>query len=154
MFKIKLTDAKRLLNYLLDQWGLDYLLGVENDGITKAKFWDCSELSEKGFNIILSIPLPDGSGRQLKYCKEIGEEVYYPISKVQPLDLVFLKKKDSEEIGHVAIVYGNMDPVGGMMLIEARGGRFGKVMFTPLDKFLIEFHKRFAGIFRIVEING
>ena len=157
MFKVKLADAKKTLEFLLDQWGKAYVWGVENDELStgKVKSWDCSELVQYAFKLFMNIVIPDGSFNQYEFCKTYGYEIYYPLNKdVQPLDLIFLWDRDMRQISHVGIVFGEMTPVGGVMLIEARGKPFSSVMFTPLDKMMIEFNKRFAGIFRIVEING
>jgi hypothetical protein len=118
------------------------------------KAWDCSELVQYAFKLYMNIIIPDGSFNQYEFCKNNGQEIYYPLSKPQPLDLIFLWDRDLRTISHVGIIFGEMLPVGGVMLIEARGKPFSSVMFTPLDKMMVEFDKRFAGIFRIVEING
>ena len=157
MFKVTLSDAKKTLEFLLDQHGKSYLLGVENDGklTSLLKQWDCSEMVQYAFKLFMNIIIPDGSFNQYEFCKTYGHEIYYPLTKdVQPLDLIFLWDRDMRQISHVGIVFGEMIPVGGVMLIEARGKPFSSVMFTPLDKMMVEFDKRFAGIFRIIEING
>ena len=156
MIKVKLNDAKKTLGFLEEQWAKQYVYGVENDSLApgRVKSWDCSELVQYAFKLFMNLIIPDGSFNQYEFCKKFGTEIYYPLSKPQPLDLIFLWDGDLRQISHVGIVFGEMLPVGGVMLIEARGKPFSSVMFTPLDKMIVEFDKRFAGIYRIINING
>lgn len=156
MFNVTLYNAKKTLQFLYDQHGKDYIWAVENDNLAPEdiKGHDCSEMSQKAYRLYMNISITDGSYNQYEYFKKHGKEIYYPIAKVQPLDLLFLKNKALTAIDHVAIVFGNMEPIGGAMLIEARGSPYRKVIFTPLDRMLMEFHARFAGIYRIINING
>ena len=78
MFKVTLSDAKKTLEFLLDQHGKSYLLGVENDGklTSLLKQWDCSEMVQYAFKLFMNIIIPDGSFNQYEFCKTYGHEIY------------------------------------------------------------------------------
>lgn len=154
MKQISAAQLKDGLAYLLNQWGKDYELGVENDKTDNPIRWDCSELAQSGYNLKWSTPLPDGARYQYDWCKDNGKQIYYPLSEVLPGDLIFLWEKDGKTIGHVCIVYGKMEPHGGPLLIEARGRPWGKVILTPLDIFVNQFKDRVAGIYRVFETKS
>ena len=154
MITIPFSMFRTALQLLADIWGKDYLLGVEveeGDTLT-APALDCSETVERVFRDKLKVMLPDGADAQYRFCKKVGGELT-STDKPQPLDLVFLWDRDKigQHIGHVAIVFGDVVPVGGILLVEARGKPWNHVMFTPLDKFKRQFGARVAGMFRLVE---
>lgn len=138
---------------LLEQLYENYIFGQEQGNIDdpNAKSWDCSELVERAFNDKLLIKMPDGARYQRVFCAQNGEPINYPVQKAKPLDLVFLYNRDEQVVGHVAVVIGDLVPVGGPLLIEARGKPYNRVILMPLDKFLKDFEGRVAGIYRIVE---
>ncbi|GEM_PF-5273331 len=153
--KITIAEVNRALQHLLDRWGVEYGHAEARPDVVPPEI-DCSELAERCFNDVLGIPLPDGSMNQLDYCRKNGVKVDHPRAALQSLDLVFLTP-GSSGMGHVAIVYGMLYPSAGAMamLIEARGGKqWGRVIFSPLPTFLHQFLPRFAGIYRLVEIEA
>ncbi len=154
MITIPFSMYRTALKMLWDAWGIDYFYGAEiaPGDLPRAKFIDCSELSERIFKDGLNFNLVDGADNQYLFCKTVGKKIT-DSEKLTPFDLVFLWDKDAigKHIGHVAIVFGEMLPVGGVFLIEARGKPWNHVMFTPLDKFKSQFGERVAGIFRLVE---
>lgn len=153
MFSRTYPEINMCLASLLEQLHEQYIFGQEQGNIDdpNAKAWDCSELVERAFRDKLLIQIPDGARYQRTFCAQNGVPINYPVQKVQPLDLVFLYNRDEEVVGHVAVVLGEMVPVGGAMLIEARGKPYNRVVLMPLDRFLKDFEKRIAGIYRIVE---
>lgn len=155
---ITIADLNRALQHLVDRWGVEYGHAEAAPDVIPPET-DCSELSERCFNDVLGIPLPDGSMNQLDYCRKNGVKVGYPedlAAPLQSLDLFFLTPGASG-MGHVAIVYGMLYPSAGAtaMLIEARGGsKWGRVIFSPLPVVYNQFRARFAGIYRLVEIES
>lgn len=153
MFKISQEQRDNALSLLINRWGIDYQLGAEvaPGQLPTATVIDCSELVQRVYNDVLEIKMPDGSFNQLPFCKVWGRMVDYPQEKALPLDLVFLWNHDGTAIDHVAIVYGEILPKGGVVMIEARGRPWNHVMLTPLDKFINQFGKRFAGMWRVAD---
>lgn len=153
MFSRSQPEINMCLAAMLDQLHEVYIFGAEQTDIDdhKAKAWDCSEIFQRAYNDKLLIPMPDGARFQMAWCAANGLPVNYPVQKVQPLDLVFLYNRDERVVGHVAAVFGEMVPVGGAMLLEARGKPYNRVILMPLDRFLKDFEKRIAGIYRLVE---
>jgi hypothetical protein len=154
MVKVPFSIFRSALKLLWDIWGIDYQLGVEvkPGNLPTAKAIDCSELVERVYRDGIGFILVDGADAQYRFCKVAGKELG-PDDKPQPLDLIFLWDRDriGQHIGHVALVFGEVLPVGGVLLIEARGKPWSHVMFTPLDKFKAQFGVRVAGMYRLVE---
>lgn len=157
MITIPFSLHRAALKMLWDIWGIDYQLGAEvkPGDLPEAKSIDCSELVERTYRDGLGFMLPDGADAQYRFCRTVAKELT-AADNPQPLDLVFLWDRDGigQHIGHVALVFGEVLPVGGTLLIEARGKPWSHVMFTPLDKFKAQFGERVAGIFRLVELES
>ena len=167
--RITLAQERSALDWLGGLWGINYGHAEVAPGTAAGavRETDCSELSERLFNDHLGVPLPDGSMAQLDYCRRHGQKLHWPEDALRTFDLLFLVPPLADPtadpsgapiykpggMGHVAIVAGVLTPsaAGGVMLIEARGKPWGKVIYSPLRRVVRQFEARFAGIWRLVE---
>lgn len=145
---VNATVLKWARRWLTDMVGKQYVFGaeVQPGQAIPAPAIDCSELTERLFNDVCQVPLPDGSYNQYEYCRKNGHQI--SLEEAGPLDLVFLWNADLKQIGHVGVVYGDL-PEMGAVIVEARGKPYDHVIITPLAKFAKAFGPRFAGVWRI-----
>jgi hypothetical protein len=154
MYKITEEQRQQCLSWLHAQVGDDYVFGVENDSVAEPSQHDCSELVQIAFSRFLGLPkFPDGARYQYSECTLRGRIVPFPLAKVEPLDLVFLWDRGLKTIDHVGVVAFTEPETGEVYIIEARGLPYRKVIAYPLNRFLVDFGNRVAGVYRIITID-
>jgi hypothetical protein len=143
------------------QVGKPYLWGAENDGSgfgAESPNWDCSEYTQGYMTLLLRVfrndpkfKFDDGADNQYRRLLKEGVQVGDP----RPGDLGFIwaENEIGKRVGHVVLVADFAALSRNMIVIEARGKPYSRVIVLPDYMYPRGFGARWAGWYRMKELD-